>query len=215
MKFKAIAAAVLSLAAGASMAQTLTFNGVASGDITGWLSSDPYISGLSPTQPIFGSTAAGDYAFLEAPASIDLSLVLPNSSAPPSWYLLVKVDPSKSVTPSLSAYASLTPDSGYVFSNGATSINTDTANAPYWQVATNYGSNVASPYTQITPGVVLNAPPATSWIGVPESAPGTIGGENFAIFAVQISAVPEPGAYAMALAGLSVLGFIGRRRKAV
>lgn len=42
----------------------------------------------------------------------------------------------------------------------------------------------------------------------------TDGGESFFLVATQVTAVPEPQTYALMLAGLGLMGFVARRRKA-
>jgi choice-of-anchor C domain-containing protein len=83
--------------------------------------------------------------------------------------------------------------------------------------------------------VSLNGGPATNWLGTHPSAshytesftattglttlkfssPNYVDYSGATLDNVSVSAVPEPETYAMLLSGLGIIGFIGRRRKAV
>lgn len=105
---------------------------------------------------------------------------------------------------------------GFLFSNGSTSLSTNTTN---WTVnETSFSDPASTPYS-----MGLNVSGLQIWGPRPGISDGaeaiwaynadwTNGHSGHAYFATQITAVPEPETYAMLLAGLGALGFMGRRR---
>lgn len=198
MKLKLISASVLALASSASMAQALTIT-TAPGQapFQAYLSADAYIN-----DPV------------EAINSGDLFSAFPD----PKNYLFFQVDAVVGAAPVFSATVDIA-GTGYQFLNGLTSISTTPADASHWSVATRWASDVgpAGTCTQLAPCDVISGLSTISWnTSDSGAAPYVDGGTQFAIYSValqQVSAVPEPQAYALAVVGLGMMGFMARRRK--
>jgi PEP-CTERM motif len=198
MKFRMIFAAVLAMASSAAMAQALTIT-------------------AAPGQPSFQAYLSNNL-YVDGPEAIN-SGALFSSFPDPKNYLLFWVNTDSSVAPVFSATVDIA-GTGYQFQNGLTSISTTPADAMHWRVATRWGGG-PEPYgscIQNLPCNVITDGSTISWdSSVASAAPYLDGtGEQFAIYSLalqQVTAVPEPQAYALAIAGLGVIGVMARRRK--
>lgn len=93
--------------------------------------------------------------------------------------------------------------------SGQATATGGTATGPFGSTATTYSytfNNVSIGNYNLT----LSGTSGGQYTGVNVSAPSISGGTT----ATAVTAVPEPETYAMMLAGLVGLGFLGRRRKA-
>lgn len=77
------------------------------------------------------------------------------------------------------------------------------------QASSYFGGGKANVYLPIALLAGLNSI-TYSYLGTPQG----LGDEGWGINAVNVSAVPEPGTYAMLLAGLGLVGFMTRRKAA-
>jgi PEP-CTERM motif len=200
MKLRLISAAVLALASSASMAQALTIT-------------------TAPGQASFQAYLSDDL-FVDTPEAIN-SGDLFASFADPKNYLLFMVNTMAGAAPVFSAMVDIA-GTGYQFHNGLTSISTTPSDASHWQVATRWDGLAPEPAgscTQAAPCNVISGLSTISWnTSVPSAAPyvDASSGNQFAIYSValqQVSPVPEPQAYALAIVGLGMMGLMARRRK--
>ncbi len=232
MSIKKIATLALFALSGASFAQSLvTFENVSvgAGDLyTAYLSNDQWIDvdagGPKPVDTVLGGLAWPGNVVVPQTGGYQLPASTPSASP---WYVLVSVTNSSLPGDNFAWLAGTLKlnGSGWRLANGTESFSTGTAG---WQVdyagapgiingiyglsnGTNLQGNSTIPAGAAAgPGAPSNAIwsfPNTNSYGL-----NAMAGQK-TIFATMITPVPEPEAYALALLGLGVMGFVARRRK--
>jgi hypothetical protein len=213
---KVVAAAAAALLAGVAQAQTLNFQGTADNFFTAVLSSDKVFD-------------AGDAVIASNLANPNDWMLVPpyegNAALTgPSWLLVMarNVEPAPAPGPAMFVADLSITGGGYQFANGATTLSTGTT---HWEASRSASfadpfapANVASGYAGANPGQwAFDLGP--DW-GASKFIWGTADFSDTTIYLAtpinldtQITVVPEPQAYALALAGLAVMGVLARRRR--